>query len=84
MARTRTPNRESIRNARVSLLVSESTYHGLNTLALARRCSVNELVNVILDSVVRQNSDVIQKFDAAIKDAADDVNLSIEPTKPKE
>ena len=80
MARTRNPNRESIRNARVSLLVSESTYHGLNTLALARRCSVNELVNVILDSVVRQNSDVIAKFDAAIKDAADDVNLAIEPT----
>lgn len=84
MARTRTPNRESIRNARVSLLVSESTYHGLNTLALARRCSVNELANVIFDSVVRQNSDVIQKFDAAIKDAAADVNLSIEPTNPKE
>lgn len=84
MARTRTPNRESIRNARVSLLVSESTYHGLNTLALARRCSVNELANVILDSVVRQNSDVIKKVAAVIKDAADDVNLSIEPTNPKE
>lgn len=84
MARTRNPNRESIRNARVSLVVPEKTYAGLTTLALLSRTSVNDFVCNLLDSVVRQNSDVIQKFDAAIKDAADDVNLAIEPTNPKE
>lgn len=51
------------RNGRITLMVTQEVYHGVNSLAQMNNTSVNDLVCTILADIVKKNSAAIAQFE---------------------
>ena len=77
MARPKEKNRENVRSERVSLVLTPANYDGINALAQIFGCSVNDVLNSVVEEIVKKNFDAITKYKAVVASARADVNLDV-------
>lgn len=78
MARPTSTSRESVRNSRMSLALTAATYDSIVTLAMIRGVSTNDLVNEILEGVVKKNATAIAEFRKSVTDIQGQLELSFD------
>lgn len=78
MARPRLAERDSIRTERISLALSPVLYSGIKALADIQEVSVNDLINTVVDNLVKKNREAISNFDTARRKAAESVDLTLD------
>lgn len=65
----------SLRNARVSIVMTAATYDGVAALAAIRGCSLNDLINEIIEGVVKKNSTAITNYQKTIGNLKGEISL---------
>ena len=78
MARIKYEDREKIRSERVSLVLTPATYDGIAALAHLSGGSINDVINCVLEQLVKKNYPAISRYKDAINAARADVNLSVD------
>lgn len=82
MARPRLAERDSIRTERISLALSPVLYSGIKALADIQEVSVNDLLNTVVDNLVKKNREAISNFNTARRKAAESVDLTLDFGQP--
>lgn len=58
----RKPSTEETKSKRLNLLMLPSVYDSISKLATMQRTSVNELVNSLLQAHIKENEELLQKY----------------------
>lgn len=62
LKRSRKPSTEETKSKRLNLLMLPSVYDSISKLATMQRTSVNELVNSLLQAHIKENEELLQKY----------------------